>query len=74
MYIYIYIYIYIHVSFKPTNINGCYHYAHKTVTPVFCKYMEKNKIKIKNQINKQMIVSTSIKVPTDDCFSRPINR
>ena len=74
MYIYIYIYIYIHVSFKPTNNNGCYHYAHKTVMPVFCKYTEKNKIKIKNQINKQMIVSTSIKVRTDECFSRPINR
>ena len=30
--------------------------------------------KIKNQINKEMIVSTSGKVPTDDCFSGPINR
>ena len=34
----------------------------------------KIKNKNKKQINKEMIVSTSSKVPTDDCFSRPINR
>ena len=43
---------------------------------VFCKYI-KNKIKNKNeQINKKtnkQIVLTSSK-PTDDCFSRPINK
>ena len=26
-----------------------------------------------NKTKKQLIVSTSGKVPTDDCFSRPIN-
>ena len=47
--------------------------------PVFCKYI-KNKMKnekikkTKNKKDEQIIVSTSSKVPTDDCFTRPINR